>query len=29
MKEIEDFLRENKPVVKDSPTFILEARRRM
>lgn len=29
MKEIEDFLRENKPVVKDDPTFILEARRRM
>lgn len=29
MKEIEDFLRENKPVVKDNPTFILEARRRM
>ena len=29
MREIEDFLRENKPVVKDNPTFILEARRRM
>ena len=29
MKEIEDFLRENKPVVKDNPTFILEGRRRM
>ena len=29
MKEIEEFLRENKPVVKDNPTFILEARRRM
>lgn len=29
MKEIEDFLRENKPVVKDNPTFILKARRRM
>lgn len=29
MKEIEDFLRENKPVVKDNPTFILEAQRRM
>ena len=29
MKEIEDFLRENKPVVKDDPTFILEAQRRM
>jgi len=29
MKEIEEFLRENKPVVKDDPTFILEAQRRM
>ena len=29
MKEIEDFLRENKPVVKDDPTFILETRRRL
>jgi type IV secretory pathway component VirB8 len=29
MKEIEDFLRENKPAVKNNPTFILEARRRM
>ena len=29
MKEIDDFLRENKPVVKDDPTFILETRRRM
>ena len=29
MKEREDFLRENKPVVKDNPTFILEAQRRM
>ena len=29
MKEIEDFLRENKPVVKNDPTFILETRRRM
>ena len=29
MKEIEDFLRENKPVVMDDPTFILEAQRRM
>lgn len=29
MKDIEDFLRENKPEVKDDPTFILEAQRRM
>lgn len=29
MKEIDEFLRENKPVVKDDPTFILEAQRRM
>ena len=29
MKEIEDFLRENKPVVKNDPTFILETRRRL
>jgi len=31
MKEpsIEEFLRENKPVVPDDPTFILETRRRM
>lgn len=29
MKEIEDFLRENRPVPKDDPTFILETRRRM
>ena len=29
MKEIDQFLRETKPVVKDDPTFILEARRRM
>lgn len=29
MKEIEDFLRENKPVVKKDPTFLLETRRRM
>lgn len=29
MKEIEDFLRENKPVVKEDPTFILETRRRL
>ena len=29
MKEIDDFLRENKPVVKDDPTFLLETRRRL
>jgi hypothetical protein len=29
MKDLEEFLRENKPVVKDDPTFILETRRRM
>ena len=29
MKEIEEFLRETKPQVKDDPTFILEAQRRM
>ena len=29
MKDIEDFLRENKPQVKKDPTFILETRRRM
>lgn len=29
MKEIEDFLRENKPQVKKDPTFILETRRRL
>jgi len=29
MKEIDEFLRENKPVVKDDPTFLLETRRRM
>jgi hypothetical protein len=29
MKEIEDFLRENKPRVKNDPAFILEAQRRM
>ena len=29
MKEIEDFLRENRPAPKDDPTFILETRRRM
>lgn len=29
MKDIDQFLRENKPVVKDNPTFILETQRRM
>ena len=29
MKEIEVFLRENKPQVKEDPTFILQAQRRM
>ena len=29
MSEIDDFLRDNKPVVKDDPTFILETRRRL
>ena len=29
MNDIEDFLRENKPQVKEDPTFILEAQRRM
>lgn len=29
MKEIEDFLRDNKPSVKADPTFILETRRRL
>ena len=29
MKEIDEFLRENKPEVKDDPTFLLETRRRM
>ena len=29
MKEIEEFLKETKPQVKDDPTFILNARRRM
>lgn len=29
MNQIEDFLRENKPVVKDDPTFLLKARQRM
>lgn len=29
MKEIDDFLRENRPIIKDNPTFILETQRRM
>ncbi len=29
MKEIDDFLRENKPVVKNDPAFLMETRRRM
>ena len=29
MNDIEDFLRDNKPQVKENPTFILEAQRRM
>lgn len=29
MNEIEEFLRKNKPQVKDDPTFLLEAQRRM
>ena len=29
MKEIETFLRDNKPQVKADPTFLLETRRRM
>ena len=29
MNDIEDFLRDNKPQVKEDPTFILEAQRRM
>ena len=29
MKEIEDFLKENKPVVKEDPTFLLKTRQRM
>ena len=29
MKDIEDFLWENKPQVKEDPTFILQAQRRM
>lgn len=29
MKEIDEFLRENKPIVKDDPTFLMETHRRM
>ena len=29
MKEIDEFLREHKPAVKDDPTFLLETRRRL
>ena len=29
MKEIDEFLRENKPVVQDDPTFLMETRQRM
>lgn len=29
MNEIDEFLRGNKPAVKDDPTFLLETRRRM
>ena len=29
MNQIEDFLRSNKPVVKDDPTFLLKTRKRM
>ena len=29
MNEIDDFLRANKPAVKDDPTFLLETRRRL
>ena len=29
MKNIDQFLRENKPVVKEDPAFLLETRRRM
>ena len=29
MKDIEEFLRDNKPVVKDDPAFLLETQRRM
>jgi hypothetical protein len=29
MKDIEQYLRENKPVVKEDPTFLLETRHRL
>ena len=29
MNEIDEFLRENKPAVKDDPAFLLETRRRL
>ena len=29
MNEIDEFLRANKPAVKDDPTFLLETRRRL
>ena len=29
MKEIDEFLRENKPAVQEDPTFLLETRRRL
>jgi hypothetical protein len=29
MEQLEDFLRNNKPVVKDDPTFLLKTRQRM
>ena len=29
MKEIDEFLRENRPAVKDDPTFLAETRRRL
>lgn len=29
MNDIDKFLRDNKPVVKDDPTFLLETRRKM
>ena len=29
MKEIDEFLRDNKPALKDDPTFLLKTRRRL
>ena len=29
MNDLEQYLRDNKPIVKDNPTFILETQRRM